>query len=228
MKKPLIAAILIAALALAVCGKKAEASTFPTDEVPPVAVQNYEAYPGVNTAVRKTIDDERAYALQFWKKESTPEVEYSELPPKRFLDCERESISVNAWLFSQHASKDRKKNLNEKNRGSGIFYTCDNWSLGFDRMINSNRGEARVLSLLWGKRLIEVGPTFLEGKIGVGRLWYEVPRFDTTLTKNSIIGFASVGLVAHPRWTLNVAPVPETAGNAYIVWLTYRVFEFNK
>ncbi len=222
MRTSLVVATLIAVGTLALCGKKAEASALPTEETSAAqTLPEYEPYPGFNTAIRKTLDAEREYALRFWKKQSTPEVDDSGLPSKSFLNCERESVSVNMWLLSQHASKERKRDLNEKNRGFGIFYTCDNWSLGFDRMVNSNEGKARILSLLWGAGLAELGPIFLAGKIGIGRLRYGVPRLNATLHKTSVIGFASVGLVNHPEWRINVAPVPETAGDAYIVWITY-------
>jgi hypothetical protein len=115
------------------------------------------------------------------------------------------------------------RDLNERNYGTGLAFSCDAWSVGYDRLINSNRGEAEILSLLWGMRLAEVGPFFLDGKLGVARVGYEVPKYRVTLHQNTEVAYVSVGFVRWPRISLNIAPVPKMAGRAVIAFLKVTV-----
>lgn len=181
-----------------------------------------ELYPGISRAVEAVTRGSASWAAV---NETSSGSDF-QLLSNRFLPCARETLSINVWLVSQHAKKDRPWELQEKNRGVGFFYSCDGWSTGFDRMVNSNNGKATVFSLLWGRRIAEVGPVFLNGKVGFARVGYEVPRYNVTLYENAKIGFLGVGLTRLPHVTLNIAPVPKVAGNAYIAWVSYEVKSF--
>lgn len=149
-------------------------------------------------------------------------------PSARLWTCEKEALSGNIWLISHHQGKDRKKKLQENNTGAGIVYSCDQWSAEIDRMINSNNGKAVLVSILWSTPDAELGPVLLRATVGYTRLSYEVPKYRATLYDNTAVAFLSARLKEHPRLSINVAPVPKTAGNAYIVWITYELIRFEK
>lgn len=180
-------------------------------------IQRMEFYPGINRAVAETLMQNVAPRAQSYERGSG-----FKLLSSRFFPCDNESLSVNVWLVSKHESKSRNKELQEKNRGVGMFYSCDGWSTGFDRMINSNNGQATVLSLLWGPKPLEVGPVLLGGKAGFARVSYGVPKYNVTLYENTKIGFLTVGMKRWPQFSLNIAPVPKVAGDAYIAWVSYK------
>lgn len=147
-------------------------------------------------------------------------------PSARLWDCDKEALSGNVWLMSRHQGKDRKKELQEENIGGGVVYSCDEWSAEIDRMINSNNGKATLVSLLWSTPDAELGPVLVRATVGYMWLSYEVPKYNATLYDNAAIAFVSARLKAYPKLSVNVAPVPKTAGNAYIVWVTYELFRF--
>jgi hypothetical protein len=191
----------------------------------PWVLPTYEPYGrGFQRAIQRAIAEERSLAAKLIALEKNSGTTGPWLSSNRFLGCEHETLSVNAWLASQH--KDSTKDHEEKNRGVGLVYSCNGWSASADELINSNRGKARVLSLVWGMRLIEVGPIFINGSVGYARVSYGVPRYNVTLYETSPIGYVGVGLVQYPKFTFNLAPVPETAGKAIIAWVKYEVVRF--
>lgn len=150
------------------------------------------------------------------------------LATSRFLSCDKETLSINYWLVSDHENKSRSKQLNEKNRGVGVFYSCDGWSGGYDQMRNSNYGKAKLISVFWGRQLLEVGPVRIFGKGGYGRVAYGVPKHDITLYENSKLAFVGAGIKQLPGFSVNVAKVPKTAGKAYILWVSYELIRFQR
>lgn len=178
---------------------------------------------GFERAINRVLAEEQRRATRDFSQERSS-TDGPLLASRRFFDCEKEMLSLDAWLLSDH--KGSKKDHNEKNRGFGLVYSCDGWSVAFDRMINSNRGQAQVLSLVWGTELLRLGPVFINGSIGYARLSYEVPRYRVTLYENTVVGFVGVGLTSFPKLTVNIAPVPETAGKAIIVWVKYEIHRF--
>jgi hypothetical protein len=144
----------------------------------------------------------------------------------RLWNCEKEAVSGNIWLISHHQGKDRKKKLQENNTGAGIVYSCDEWSASLDKMINSNNGKATLVSLLWSTPDAELGPVLVRATVGYMRLSYEVPKYNATLHDNTAVAFVTARLKEYPRLSVNLAPVPKTAGNAYIIWLTCELFRF--
>lgn len=208
---------------LFVCAASAQEAPQETSQEKPFVLPEDEIYPGVQKAVREVIreDHKRTLLIMFEGEEAVPATTLAEM-----LGCKKSSLSLNAWLVSRHNSKQRSRELNENNTGGGFIYSCDNWSASYDQLINSNRGKATVLAVVWGTRLLEVGPFFLKGSIGYARVGYEVPRYNVTLRENSKIAYLGIGLKDYDRLTLNVAPVPKTAGDAYILWVTYRVIDF--
>jgi hypothetical protein len=149
-----------------------------------------------------------------------------DLPSARLWNCDKEALSGNVWLMSRHQGKDRKKELQEENIGGGIVYSCDQWSAEIDRMINSNNGKATLVSLLWSTPDVELGPVLIRATVGYMWLSYEVPKYHATLYDNTGVAFVSVRLKEYPKFSVNGAPVPKTAGNAYIIWVTYELLRF--
>jgi hypothetical protein len=217
------------------------ATLSPDDEVPPAqpapaaydnlgqpwTLPKYEPYRGFEKAIQRAYAEERASMAQRMAFTPVPGTG-PWLAGSRFFDCDEETLSVNAWLISRHEKKERApgRELEENNRGWGVVYSCNGWSVGLDRMVNSNRGQAVVFSVVWGTRVAEIGPVFFNGTIGYARVSYGVPKYNATLYDNSVVGFGGVGLTRWPEWTVNIAPVPKVAGNAYILWVNYELIRF--
>lgn len=189
----------------------------------PFVLPDYEIYPGTKKAIQSVIhgDHKRVSLVRFEGEEIGQVTSLAEM-----LGCKRSSLSLNVWLVSHHTGERHSRDLNEKNTGAGTVYSCDNWSASYDQLVNSNRGKATVLAIVWGTRLLEVGPFFLKGSVGYARVGYEVPRYNVTLHENSKIAYLGFGLKGYDRFTMNVAPVPKTAGDAYIAWVSYRLVDF--
>lgn len=208
---------------LFVCTAHAQETMQEASQEKPLVLPDYEIYPGVKKAVQEVVrgDHKRTLLIRFEGEKIGPSATLAEM-----LGCKKSSLSLNVWLVSHHTGEKHSRDLNEKNTGGGVVYSCDNWSASYDQLVNSNRGKATVLALVWGTRLLEVGPFFLKGSVGYARVGYEVPRYNVTLHENSKIAYLGIGLKDYDRFTLNVAPVPKTAGSAYILWVTYRVVDF--
>lgn len=202
-------------------------SLLPDDEVPvpqdiapekPFVLPEYEMVPGMREAVRLTL---RGFTIA---PINESERNANWLVPAPFIKCATASISFNYWVMSHHQGE-RTRPLEENNRGKGIVFTCDGWSFSVDRMINSNRGKATVIAIVWSAQM-ELGPVFVRGSAGYAAVSYGIPRYNVTVRDNTNIGYVSFGLTDFPKFSVNVAPVPKVAGNAYILWVTYRIAEF--
>jgi len=204
-------------------------------------ISKMELYPGINKAVtearyewntppynipsQKLTLAQRINAKAVMSQE-TLDVSFH-VDSEKFYECVNATLSFDVWLVSKHQSKQRSRELNEKNHGYGLVYTCGRWSLGLDQMINSNKGKAQVLSLVWSTENLEVGPFFVNGNVGYARLSYEVPRYNITLYDSTKIAFVGTGLNVLPQVQLNFAPVPKMAGKAWITWLKVRLLQFD-
>ena len=196
-------------------------------------ISKMELYPGINKAVAETLAeaDERPTVTQ---KVEARTVGFAEtvddevpLASSRLWDCDKyEAVSVNVWGVSRHTGdRTGKRKMEEKNTGPGIVYTCNNLSGGFDKMRNSNKGKAKLLSIFLSTDNLELGPVFIRVSVGYARVGYEIPRYKVTVYDNTAIAFGCAGFVAVPRLSFCGAPVPKVAGDpAYIGWLNYVVY----
>ncbi len=226
--KHLTLALLIAVVALA-CTSKARAQGIANQ-----GIANIELYPGINQAVAETIaqENEKPTVAKMVARQTVGLVETAddEVPlasSSRLWDCDKyEAVSVNAWGVSHHTGdRTGKRKMQEKNTGPGIVYTCNNLSVGFDQMRNSNNGRARLLSVFLSTDNLELGPVFVRASVGGAKVEYGHPRYGITVSDKTAIAFACAGFVALRRLSVCGAPVPKVAGDpAYIGWLNYVVY----
>lgn len=131
-----------------------------------------------------------------------------------FGPCQQVSVFSNLWLVSDHGKKSSnpgKRQLNEKNYGAGLGVACQEMVpyvglvLHYDQLKNSQFGKTTLLIAAVNLETPKWHDFYAGVRLGKGRITYEVPWANTTLTGYTNIIYWTVG---YKKFAFHMAPVP--------------------
>lgn len=134
-------------------------------------------------------------------------------------------VEILYYTVSNHTASSNS-DLNEKNTGFGLrlYPTHDWWYLGYSKLKNSQRGQAKAFCVGADYEALSLGSVSFGGVAEYCKLLYEVPRLNVTLSGKYVIPSLYVQYSFGEEYSVrfNGLFVPEQGNRTYLYYISLK------